>query len=182
MESVWQNAPLFPKSQIFANLFFAQTFYLRHLRIFAPKVAKVTVVTRRGRKSAVWPKYYYADILQIVYFSCSAPISPHRFIFLVPASPASPCTQRFAAITTKPGCRPRRGGGDTFGAPPNTRLAPTGGAVSGSARTARAHGSGDPAQLQNLRLSPPVSAGTTLTVVTAPRAFGVIVRRHVPGV
>jgi len=35
----------------FANLFFAQLFYLRHLKIFVPKVAKVTVVTWGGRKA-----------------------------------------------------------------------------------------------------------------------------------
>jgi len=45
MEVVWQNAPLFPKMQISANLFLVQAFYLRHLKKFAAKVAKVTGVT-----------------------------------------------------------------------------------------------------------------------------------------
>jgi len=50
MEVVWQNAPLFSKSQISANLFFAQAFYLRYLKIFVPKVSKVTVVTSQSPK------------------------------------------------------------------------------------------------------------------------------------
>jgi len=53
MEVVWQNAPLFPKLQISANYFFAQAFYLRQLKIFVPKVSKVTVVTPRRPKTAV---------------------------------------------------------------------------------------------------------------------------------
>jgi len=52
MEVVWQNAPLFSKLQISANLFFAQPFYLRHLKIFVAEVPKVTVVTLGGRKLA----------------------------------------------------------------------------------------------------------------------------------
>ena len=50
MEVVWQNVPLFTKSQIFANYFLAQAFYLRHLKIFVPKVPKVTVVTPKSPK------------------------------------------------------------------------------------------------------------------------------------
>jgi len=67
MEVVWQNAPLFSKSHFFANLFFAQAFYLRHLKSFVSKVAKVTGVTPKSPKSPDIVEYYKYIILKIVY-------------------------------------------------------------------------------------------------------------------
>jgi hypothetical protein len=48
MESVGQNATLFPKSQNSANLFFAQVHYLRQLEKLVAKVSKVAIVTLSG--------------------------------------------------------------------------------------------------------------------------------------
>jgi hypothetical protein len=48
MESVGQNATLFPKSQNSANLFFAQVHYLRELEKLVAKVSKVPIVTLGG--------------------------------------------------------------------------------------------------------------------------------------
>ncbi|MGD0694892.1 MAG: hypothetical protein ABSB82_08550 [Terriglobia bacterium] len=45
MESVGQNATLFPKSQLSANFIFAQTLYLRELEKLVAKVSKVSKVT-----------------------------------------------------------------------------------------------------------------------------------------
>jgi hypothetical protein len=48
MEAVGQNATLFPKSQISANSFFAQPYYLRQLEKLVSKVAEVSIVPFRG--------------------------------------------------------------------------------------------------------------------------------------
>jgi hypothetical protein len=50
MESVGQNATLFPKSQIPANVFSAQLLYFQQMKKLVSKVSKVTIVSFRGRK------------------------------------------------------------------------------------------------------------------------------------
>ncbi len=51
MESVGQNATLFPKSQISANFIFAQVYYFQQIRKLVSKVSKVALVTFAGRNS-----------------------------------------------------------------------------------------------------------------------------------
>ena len=63
MEAVGQNATLFPKSQISANLFFAQPYYLRQLQKLVSKVAEVSIVTFREPRR---PVYYYMVITPAV--------------------------------------------------------------------------------------------------------------------
>jgi hypothetical protein len=61
MESVGQNATLFPKSQISANLFFAQVHYLRQLEKLVSIVSKVSIVTFGKSSGGVY--YSYVNIL-----------------------------------------------------------------------------------------------------------------------
>jgi len=59
-QPVGQNATLFPKSQISANYFFAQVYYLQQIKKLVAKVAKVSKVTFAGRKLV-------SVIIQLIY-------------------------------------------------------------------------------------------------------------------
>lgn len=52
MESMGQNATLFAKSQISANLFSAQLYYLREIEKLVAKVPKVSIVSFGGQNNA----------------------------------------------------------------------------------------------------------------------------------
>jgi hypothetical protein len=58
MESVGQNATLFPKSQNSANFIFAQLYYLRQLEKLVSIVSKVSKVTFGNSSRGM----YYSDV------------------------------------------------------------------------------------------------------------------------
>ena len=92
MESVGQNATLFPKSQISANFIFAQVHYFQQIKKLVSKVSKVALVTFAGRN---WPHIIYI-LIHRKYMDLGILFSPLALLLTHPSlakagSPRRPC-------------------------------------------------------------------------------------------
>ncbi len=77
MESVGQNATLFPKSQISANFIFAQVYYLRQIERLVSKVPKVSIVTFGGPLRRMFILYIIiSTVIQLTPFLSCSPAQP----------------------------------------------------------------------------------------------------------
>ncbi|MGD0697998.1 MAG: hypothetical protein ABSB82_24545 [Terriglobia bacterium] len=69
IESVGQNATLFPKSQISANFIFAQPYYLQRIKKLVSKVSKVSIVTFGGAWRSLFT--YVANLSAVLHWRLS---------------------------------------------------------------------------------------------------------------